>query len=146
MEDRKRPRKLALTGVLLGLLAFAGAVFHFFGGPIEEPPTIEAYVADKATSMKEALAAKARGEEYEPPAAADGYDADDIADMAIVGGGVLAVALGVFGFVNREDRRPSGAALVLGAAAITFQFIVTLVMVIVGVVIIVAIISSGGLS
>ncbi len=146
MEDRKRPRKLALTGVLIGLIALAGAVFHFFGGPIEEPPTIEEYVAGKAASMKEAVAAKVRGEKYDPPTAADEYDADEIAEMALVGSGVLAVALGVFGFISREERRSSGAALVLGTAAITFQFIATLVTVIVGFIIFLIIISSGGIS
>jgi hypothetical protein len=142
METKTQARGLGFFGTLLGLLALAAAVFHFFFGPIEPPPPLENVVAETATRLKDALAASLDGREYKAPPKPTHYGIDKLIDHSVIVVGFFAVALGVLGFVQHETWRPSGAALVLGSAAIAFQFAVAIVATVLGVILIVLILNS----
>lgn len=52
------------------------------------------------------------------------FNTDRIVTLSTVAAGFLAVVLAVIAYVRREDKRISGSAVALGAAALAFQFLV----------------------
>ena len=137
-------RRLGMAGTIIGLLALGAAVFHFFYGPLETPPPVEETVADLAVNLKNAITAKIEGETYQAPVEAS-HNIDDYVRYGTIALGFIALALGVMGFVSKEEWRPSGAAIALGGAAITFQFTVYIAGAILCILLIYAVLSSLGL-
>ena len=43
-----------MLAVILGFIAFAAVVGHFFVGPVDPPPPVEVSIADKAASIRDA--------------------------------------------------------------------------------------------
>lgn len=127
MNDQTKTRRLGLIGTVLGLVALGVAVFHFFFGPIEPPPPIENVVAETTIKLKEAITLKLQGREYEAPVQGKALGPDKMVEYSVIILGFVAIVLGVIGFVQREEWRPSGMALVLGSGAIAFQFAVVVV-------------------
>ena len=111
-----------LLAVVLGFLAFAAVVGHFFVGPIDPPPPIEVSIADKAASIRDATVAALKGEEYEAESSVRPKTLDDYLTYAFIGIALLAIFLSVLGFVRHERWRPSVAGAALGGLAIAFQF------------------------
>jgi hypothetical protein len=127
IAGRASQERLGVIGTIVGLVALGVAIFHFFLGPIEPPPSLGAVVAEVASDVKEALAAKLQGRENAPERQALDFGPDRIVDIAVIVLGFIALALGVVGFVKREEWRPSGTAIALGSAAMAFQFAIAIV-------------------
>ncbi len=144
MNSDKKERRLGMYGTIIGLIALGVAILHFTLGPIEEPEPVESFVADTAVKLKEAIKAKVQGKEYSPPIIESSPDADEMLYISIMVAGFIAIALGVFGFIQKEEWRPSGMALALGASAIAFQVAIAIVGAILAFIIIAALISSMG--
>lgn len=136
MNESNKPRTLGLTGTLIGLLALGLAVFHFFVGPLETPPPLESVVADQTVKIKQAITAKIKGTEHPAEPVARTVGADDMIFYAVIALGFAALTAGVLGFVQREDLRSTGAAVVLGSGAIAFQFAVVVVGAVLGAILI----------
>ena len=115
-----------LLSIVFGFLAFAAVVAHFFAGPVDPPPPVEISIAEKAASIRDATVAALKGEEYEAESAPRIRTLDDYLTYTFIGLGVLAILMGVIGFVRHERLRPAVAGAALGGLAITFQFAVML--------------------
>lgn len=111
-----------ILAVVLGFLAFAAVVGHFFAGPIDPPPPIEVSIADKAASIRDATVAALKGEEYEAKSAVRVRTLDDYLTYSFLALAVIAILMSVIGFVRHESWRASLAGAALGGLAITFQF------------------------
>lgn len=146
MPTTSKPRRLGLIGTLIGLLALGVAIFHFFFGPLEPPPPLETVVAETTVKLKNALAATLEGKEYVAPAQESKRGLDKLVDNAVIVLGFFALALGVIGFVQREEWRASTMAVALGGGAIAFQFAVVVVGVILAIILIGFILSAVNIS
>lgn len=142
MQTISKPRRLGLIGTIIGLLALGIAMFHFFFGPIEQPPALETVVAETTLNLKNALTATLEGKEYVAPSRQTQRGMDKLVDNGVIVLGFFALALGVIGFVQREEWRASSMALALGSGAIAFQFAVAVVGAILAIILIGFIISS----
>lgn len=111
-----------MLAVVLGFLAFAAVVGHFFVGPVDPPPPIEVSIAEKAVSIRDATVAALKGEEYKAERNVQPRTLDDYLTYSFIGLAVVAILLSVIGFVKHERLRPSIAGAALGGLAITFQF------------------------
>ena len=127
MQATTKAHRFGLIGTLIGLLALGAAIFHFFFGPIEAPPPLEAVVAETTANLKNALTATLEGKEYVAPARETKRGLDKLVDNGVIVLDFIAVAFGVIGFVQREEWRASLMALTLGSGAIAFQFAVVVV-------------------
>lgn len=111
-----------MLAVVLGFLAFAAVVGHFFAGPVDPPPPMEVSIAEKAANIRDATVAALKGEEYEAERAVRPKTLDDYLTFSFIALAVVAILMAVIGFVRRERLRPSIAGAALGGLAITFQF------------------------
>ena len=146
MNKEVKPRKFGLIGTIFGALALIVAISHFFLGPIEQAPTIEEFVAEKTSSISEALRAGLTGEGQAPTKIQErSFGPDQVVEASVAGLSILAIVLAVFGFIQREDLRPTGTAVLLGGAALTFQLAIAIVGAILAVIIIAAIINALGI-
>jgi hypothetical protein len=103
-------------------VALGIAVFHFFFGPIEQRPTLEEYVAEKAISVKSILASKLKGQEETLIAEDKPVGPDEIVGYSVVVLGFIAICFGVLGVLKREEWRVSSMAIGIGASALLFKF------------------------
>ena len=110
-----------IASVVLGFIALATVVAHFFAGPIEPPPPLEVSIADKAVQIRDATVAALRGDEYVAEAAQRVRTLDDYLVYAALSVAGCAILLGLIGFLRREPLRASLSGAALGAMAITFQ-------------------------
>ena len=145
MEDAKKPRAFGVMGTVLGLIALIVTVLHFYLGPIAEPEPVESFIAEKTVTIKNAISAKLKGEEYTAPAPAADIDPDVIVDRGAMITALIALSLGVFGFLRKEEYLPSGLALGLGGATVVFSVSIAIAGIIVAVIIIAAIVGALGL-
>lgn len=145
MESNKRKRTFGVLGSVIGLVALVATVLHFFFGPIAEPKPVESFVAETAVNIKDAIKAKIKGEKYQPPTAETSIDADLIVERGTISIALLAVSLGVFGFLRHEEKLPNGLALGLGGATVAFSVSIAITSIIIGIILIAAIISALGL-
>ena len=124
MTEDKTTRKstFGIFGVILGFLAFAAVVGHFFAGPFDPPPPLETSIAEKAVSIRDATVAALKGEEYEAKSNVQPRTLDDYLTYSFLALAVIAILMSVIGFVRHERWRPSIAGAALGGLAITFQF------------------------
>ena len=111
-----------MLAVVLGFLAFAAVVGHFFVGPVDPPPPVEVSIAEKAASIRDATVAALKGEEYDAERNVQPRTLDDYLTYSFIALAVVAILLSVIGFVKHERLRPSIAGAALGGLAITFQF------------------------
>ncbi|MDJ0748855.1 MAG: hypothetical protein QNJ11_05190 [Woeseiaceae bacterium] len=127
MTDQTASRSVfGIVSVILGFLAFAAVVGHFFAGPLDPPPPIEVSIAEKAADIRDATVAALKGEEFEARNYSRSRTLDDYLTYAFIGLAALAVLMAVVGFIRHEPMRPSIAGAALGALAITFQFLTVL--------------------
>ncbi|MCF7992667.1 MAG: hypothetical protein K9M02_19665 [Thiohalocapsa sp.] len=144
MHTPKRPPALGLFGTVLGLLSLLVAIAHFYFGPIEEPEPVENFIAEKTVSIKNAISAKLKGEEYLPPQRETEQDVDQWVAKGAMIAALTALSLGVLGFLRREEYLPCGLAIGLGGATAVFSVSVLLAGAIVAAIIIGAVIVSLG--
>ncbi len=119
-------RRFGLLAVVLGCLAFAGIVGHFFAGPFDPPPPLEMSIAEQAVKIRDATVAALKGEEYTAESRVRHRSLDDYLTYSFIATGVLAIILAVVGFIQKEPLRPIIAGAALGGLAITFQFAIIL--------------------
>lgn len=110
-----------IAAVVLGFLAFAAVIGHFFAGPFDPPPPMEISIAEKAADIRDATVAALKGEEYEAKSRQRPRTLDDYLTYALMALAGLAILMGVIGFIRRESLRPSFAGASLGGLAIAFQ-------------------------
>lgn len=145
MGAERKGKTLGTWGTIIGLIAFGVGLMHFTFGPIQEPQPVESFVADTTVKIKEAVKAKMQGKEYTPPPTTQSLDIDDLLYKSVMVAGLIAVGLGAIGFTQKEEWHPSGAAFVLGGAAITLQLSIAFVGALILFLIIAAIISGLGI-
>ncbi len=127
-EQVEKKSTFGIIAVILGFIAFAAVVGHFFAGPIDPPPPVEVSIAEKAVEIRDATVAALKGEEYEAEPEVRPKTLDDYLTLGFMGIAALAILMGVIGFIQHERLRPSIAGAALGGLAITFQFAVVLFM------------------
>ncbi len=110
-----------MLAVVLGFVAFAAVVGHFFAGPIDPPPPVEVSIAEKAAKIRDATVAALKGEEYDAEGSVRQRTLDDYLTYALMALAVLAILMSVTGFVRHESLRPNIAGAALGGLAIAFQ-------------------------
>ena len=112
-EQTRNKSTFGLISVVLGFIAFAAVVGHFFAGPIDPPPPVEVSIADKAVEIRDATVAALKGEEYEAEPEVRPRTLDDYMTLAFMGIAAVAILMAVIGFIQHERLRPSiaGAAL-----------------------------------
>ena len=120
-DTASQTSRFGWAAILFGFLSFAAVVGHFFAGPFDPPPPVELSIAEKAADIRNATVAALKGEEYEAEAQVRQRTLDDYLTYSFMGLALLAILLGVIGFVNKENMRPSIAGAALGGLAITFQ-------------------------
>ena len=127
-EEKKvqmnRPASFTLIALVLGMVALAGSVGHFWLGPIEPPPKLEDSIANHAVKIRNKVVAKLKNEDVPRETYQRTWDADQIAMASIAGTSVLAIILSVIGFVRHEPVRMVGSAAVLGGSALALQYLV----------------------
>jgi small-conductance mechanosensitive channel len=114
--------KFGMPAMILGFVAFAAVVGHFFAGPIDPPPPVEISIAEKAVSIRDATVAALKGEEYEAKRSFRPKTLDDYLTYSFIALAIVAILLSVIGFVRHESLRPAIAGASLGGLAIAFQF------------------------
>ena len=121
MDTVARKSWFGITGTAVGCLAIVAAVLPTWVLPVVIPPSpIDKVVVETVQKIKDRVVAKAKGFEYqEPKRTVDWYQTFAVAAVSL---GVLALILAAVSVVAREPRRYAGAAGVLGAGAIIFQF------------------------
>lgn len=134
--------KFGTYGIIVGGLALMLALVHFWAGPFSPKPSLEAVVAEKAASIRQATIDALKGKEVQSAPVKSNFNTDKIANIitAILGG--LAFILAAISFSNHESKRAAGSAAALGISAIAFQFIAMYAMVFLVVILIAAVLSS----
>ena len=154
-QPPRKPRTLALIGLIVSAVALLGA----FGSPwiidALEPPTtareIGEVAADIATGFKDRLTQRLSGSDQTtdpmPPARTGRpWTASRWVPLAVVGLGSIGALLGVIGWVLREDRRYVWAAGLLGVAAIGVIWVSTLIAVAIGLILIWIVLTGLGIT
>ena len=137
------PRIWGLLGTIVGALALAAALLHFFAGPFAPQPQVEDQVADLTVRIGKAIADRVRGKDSAAETvAAPARDVDDYMELGVVTAGLAAVFLGLIAFIRREDARPTAVAVLLGGGALAFQIAMAVVAGILGVILIIGIVSA----
>ncbi len=122
---------LGASGAVLAALAIVAGVMHLVLGPITGPRTLEEAAYDTARSVRDAVVAGIRGEEYQPPPD-PGLDPDDLVRVGVTVAGALAILLGIGGFLRRESLAMGAAAMSLGTTAIVLQVSIVIAGIIAG--------------
>ena len=120
-ESTTKTSKFGILAVVLGFLAFAAVVGHFFAGPFDPPPPIEVSIAEKAADIRDATVAALKGEEYESGGNSQPKTLDDYLTYSFMALAMIAILMSVIGFVKHESLRPNVAGAALGGLAISFQ-------------------------
>jgi hypothetical protein len=131
------------VGLVLGAVALLMVLVHFWSGPFAPQQRTGVSIGEIAADIR-ASATRAITGAPQPAPQARPWTADRTLKTvtAVVAG--LAVILGILGLVRRETWRPSAAAIVLAAGAITFQLFTWAILLIAGSLIIAAIIYNIG--
>lgn len=143
MDGAQNHSSYAKLGIALGGIALLLALVHFWAGPFAPQPTLESFVADKVTDIRDATIAAANGERSQS-SFSNNRDLDDYTRIATAVMGGLALILAIIGLANKEPRRSAMGAAALGISAIVFQFVAMYAMALLVVLIICAVVSRFG--
>jgi len=120
-----RAPRLGMIGSIVGLLALIAAVLPHWVMPVLYPPEpIDQVLVEIGHGVKERLAARAKGVEYQAPQR-EPSRADRLSrwfSVAAISFGLLAIVLAVVSQIFREERRFAGISATLGVFAIAFEF------------------------
>ena len=137
-----KKNQVGTIGVVLGLVALAIAIFHFWLGPFnQQDRPLSQTVAEKAIALKESLKAKIKGETGPSLKSESRFDIDRAIIISSVASAFLAIVCAVISFLKREDLRFSASAAVIGGSALAFHFIVVAIGITVLLVLIVAVLN-----
>lgn len=120
----RKTASFAWVALILGMVALAGSVGHFWLGPIDVPPKLEDTIADQAVKIRDRVVAKLKGDTSPPTTTVSTWDADRTALATIACTSVLAILLSVIAFVRHEPIRMVGGAAVLGGSALALQYLI----------------------
>ncbi len=126
VAHRKQP-VVGMIGIILGAAALLLAIVHFWGGPFTEQPSLETTVAQKAVAIRDATIAALKGEDTTPAPIADTSSRWDLDRVSRVATGVmagLAIILAVVSLALHEPLRVAAGGVILGSAALAFQFVI----------------------
>jgi hypothetical protein len=145
METTVKRHWFGIAGTALGCLAIVVAVLPTWVLPIfVPPPPVDRVVVETAQKIKDRVVAKAKGVEYqEAKRALDWYP---ILAAVAVTLGVLALVLAAVSFVVHEPWRYAGAAGLLGAGAVVFQFSLLIAGTLLGILLVFVILNYLGMS
>lgn len=124
--ERKRP-VVGSIAIALGAAALLLAIAHFWGGPFTQQPPTEKTVAEKAVAIRDATVAALKGEEYTPAAEVAKRSRWDLDQLARLATGVMAgaaIILAVVSLAMHEPLRVAAGGVILGGAALAFQFVI----------------------
>ncbi|MBV0913090.1 hypothetical protein [Anianabacter salinae] len=134
---------LSVLALVIGALALLGAMIAVYAGPFAPQPKLGTalgeFTADFITATLRGLDGEAQ-----PAAETRSLTIDTGIAVAVAVAGVVAVVLAVIALARHEPRRLSVGALALGGAALTFQFLAWLALLICGVVLLVTAINNAG--
>ena len=122
--QRKRPI-VGVSAIAVGAAALLLAIVHFWGGPFTEQPSLETTVAEKAVAIRDATIAALKGKERTPAPEVNPLSRWDLDKLARVATGVMAgfaIVLAVVSLALHEPLRIAAGGVILGGAALAFQF------------------------
>lgn len=112
-----------MIAITVGAAALMLAIVHFWAGPFAEQPSLEATVAEKAVAIRDATIAALQGKEATAvPDTPSRWDLDEIARLATGVMAGLAIVLAVVSLAFHEPLRVAAGGVILGGAALAFQF------------------------
>ena len=134
---------LGWIGFLAGAAAFLLVLVQFYAGPFAPQQDVATSISEIAAEIRQSAMRAMAGEPQPAPVTAP-WDIDRVlaTAAAVLAGG--AVILGLAALMRGELRRTASAAIGLGVAAVTFQFLTWLVLLIAGVILLSAIIYNIG--
>ncbi|CCE02029.1 conserved hypothetical protein [Bradyrhizobium sp. STM 3809] len=109
---------------MVGLIALVAAVLpHWVLPVIDPPPPIDKVIVDVGHRVKDRLVARIKGVAYQAPVRETSWTdrLHQHLPVAAVSLGLLAIILGVFGQLFREERHVTAMATTLGGCAIAVQ-------------------------
>ncbi len=131
------------TALGLGALSLLGAMVVIYAGPFSPQPSIGTalgeFTADYINSALRGLKGVAQ-----PEAVARTFDIDRFLAIGVSAFGVLSVVLGLIGLARKEPAQIVICGLSVGIAALTFQFVAWLALLICGIILLVSIIGNIG--
>lgn len=122
-------------GFLFGALALIIVVVQFYVGPFAPQQSAGVSIGEMAAEISESATRALLGQEQPAPEARP-WDIDRIIKAVSAVLAAFAVILGAVGFIFRESRRLTVAAVLLGVSAIILQFFVWLALAILGVILV----------
>jgi len=125
-SDKTRPKPwFGSFALLLALSALGLSIFPSWIESVEEidEPTLSERFSESASSAKESLMRKFKGEEGEGAIEEAGREISwaQISKIGGVGLGFAAVVFGIIAYVRREDLRLGATASVVGVTAIAWH-------------------------
>lgn len=132
-----------LIGFAIGAAAVLLVLVQFWAGPFAPQESAGISIGEIAGEIRDSAARALAGEEQPAPEAAP-WDIDRVLNLvaAILAG--AAIVLGLFALVRRETWRPAAGAIALGVSAVTFQFFVWIILIVVGLIVVLFIIQNLG--
>jgi hypothetical protein len=140
-------RSFGIIGSVVGLLGLIAAVLPLWLLPAIYPPRpADQVIVDTAQRVRDRIAARVRGVEYEARQETNPrefwYRAFSVAAVSL---GLIAIALAVVSVLRREEWRYAGTAAAVGVGAIAFQAVMAALGALIAIVIIALIIQHFGL-
>lgn len=117
-------RRLGIIGSIVGMLALMAAVLPHWVVPIVfPPPPADKVIVDTGHRIKDRIAAKLKGAEYQAPKVekSDGRSWSETASVAAISLGLLAILFSVLSLIFREERLLAAVAATLGTGAIAIE-------------------------
>lgn len=121
----RKPPRVGAIAIVFGGMALMLAIVHFWSGPFSPQPSLETTVAEKAVAIRDATMAALKGEEAKNAAATNvrsNWDLDKVARLATGVLAGLAIILAVVSLALHEPLRVAAGGVILGGAALAFQF------------------------
>lgn len=125
-RERRKASRVGIVGLVVALLAFAGAALAPWVVEALEPQRkpFDEVVVDGALKIKDRFIAKIKGEAFAEAPEPQRWSWANAYPAFVVAAAVLAMALGIVDFVRAGDARLNGATVTVGLAAIILQYFV----------------------
>ena len=137
--------RIGIIGIVLGIVCMSAAFLSpWISNAISPPKPAEEQILDFATRLKDAAAAKVKGEEYVPRHPREKDMADWIAP-GVIGLSMVAMSLGIISIVKEEKKLVGGTAVCLGMSAAVVQWSIIIAIVIIVILVILYVIHAMGI-
>ena len=144
--DGKNKNTLAIIGTTIGFVALVAAFLSPWIADAIDPPEkpVEESLVDFAVKIKDAAAAKMKGEEYKGDIGEK--SPSDYVPPVVIAFGMVGVGFGFGSFMRGEKKSYSGMAIGIGVSAAVVQWSIVIVVTIICILIIGMILSALGVS